>query len=114
MGIRKNDKHQLLTLTCTNQTTSWLLRSLSVFGVRTNHGQTRIHNIHHNLDLGEATTFPLIIYYVLGHMASTKCHFVPGLPSESPEIPKVGTSTTLGAHNFACKPLIEMRYKANL
>jgi len=29
-----------------------------------------------------------------------KCHFVPELPNGSPEIPKVGTLTTLGAHNF--------------
>ncbi len=41
-----------------------------------------------------------------------KCHFVLGLPSGSPEIPKVGTPANFGAHNFVCKPLIEMRSKA--
>ncbi len=41
-----------------------------------------------------------------------KCHFVPKLPSGGPKIPKVGTLATLGAHNFACKPSIEMRSKA--
>ncbi len=40
-----------------------------------------------------------------------KCHFVLGLPSGSPEIPKVGILVTLRAHNFAWKPLIEMRSK---
>jgi len=30
------------------------------------------------------------------------------------EIPKIGTPTILGAHNFVCKPLIEMRFKTKL
>jgi len=42
-----------------------------------------------------------------------KCHFVLGFPSGSPEIPTTGTPMTLGAHNFVCKPLIEMRSKAS-
>jgi hypothetical protein len=92
----KSDKHQLLTWTCTNQTTSWLVRSLNVFYARTSHGQTWTHKTQHGLDLGEATTFPLIVYYVLGHETTPKCHFVPGLPSGTPEIPKVRTPTTFG------------------
>jgi hypothetical protein len=72
--------------------------------------QTRIHKIHHNLDLGEATTFPLILYYVLGHETSTRMSFLCG----SPEIPKVETLTTLGAHNFVCRPLIEVRSQKKL
>jgi hypothetical protein len=43
-----------------------------------------------------------------------KCHFVPGLPNGSPEISKVGTPVTLGAHNFVCGPSIEMRFKEKL
>jgi hypothetical protein len=43
-----------------------------------------------------------------------KCHFVLGLPSESPKIPTIGVPTTLGPHNFVCKPLIEMRSKVKL
>jgi hypothetical protein len=31
------------------------------------HEQTRIHKIHHNSDLGGATTFPLIILFVPSH-----------------------------------------------
>jgi hypothetical protein len=55
----------------------------------------------------------------LGHMwlatgPASKWHFVPGLSSGSPEIPTIGTFATLGAHNFACKPLIEMKSKAKL
>jgi hypothetical protein len=49
--------------TCTNQTTSWLVCSWSTFGARMNHGHSRTHNIHHGLNLGEATTFPLIIFF---------------------------------------------------
>ncbi len=43
-----------------------------------------------------------------------KWHFVLGLPSGSPEILKVETSATWGAHNFACRPPIDMRSKAKL
>jgi len=35
-------------------------------------------------------------------------------PNGSPEIPTTWTPATLGVHNFACKPLIEMRFKAKL
>ncbi len=38
-----------------------------------------------------------------------KCHFVPGLPSESPEIPTVRTLVILEAYNFMCRPSMEMR-----
>jgi len=43
-----------------------------------------------------------------------KCHFVLGLPNGSPEIPIVGTPATLGAHNFVCRPLIEMMSEEKL
>jgi len=39
----------------------------STIGVKMNHEQIRIHKTHHDSDLGEATTFPLIVYYVLLH-----------------------------------------------
>jgi hypothetical protein len=80
MGTRKNDKHQLLTQTCTNQTTSWLVCNLSAFGARANHGQTRTHKTHHGLHLKEATTFPLIVYYVPGHGTNTQMSFCPETP----------------------------------
>jgi hypothetical protein len=47
--------------------TRWLVHSWSTFVARTSHGQTRIHKTHHGPDLGEATTFPLILYFVLIH-----------------------------------------------
>jgi hypothetical protein len=36
--------------------------------------------------------------------------FCPG----TPEIPKIKTILTLKAHNFVCRPLIEVSFKAKL
>jgi hypothetical protein len=44
------------------------------------HGQTQTHKIHHGLDLGEATTFPLIVYYVPLHEAHIQMTFCPKTP----------------------------------
>jgi len=49
-----------------------------------------------------------------GHGPTPKCHFVPALPSGSPEIPKIGTLATLEACNFVCRPPIEVRLEAKL
>ncbi len=46
------------------------------------HEQTRNHKTHHGLDLGEATTFPLIVFYVPGHRANTQMSFYLGTPSQ--------------------------------
>jgi len=67
----------LLTRTCTNQTTSRLVCSLNIFGARTNHGQTWTHKTHHGLDLGEATTFPLIVFFAPSHGVCTQVSFCP-------------------------------------
>jgi hypothetical protein len=77
MGTRKSDKHQLLTWTCTNQTTSWLVHSLSTFGARKSHWQTQTHKTHHGPDLGEAPTFPLIIYSMPLHEAHIQMIYYP-------------------------------------
>jgi hypothetical protein len=58
-----------------NQTTSWLVHYWSTFGAKTSHGQTRIHKTHHGSNLREATTFPLIIYYVPFHKAHIQMAF---------------------------------------
>jgi hypothetical protein len=50
----------------------------------------------HGSNLGKATTFPLIVYFVFGHGTSTQMSFYP-------EIPEIGIPATLGAHNFVCK-----------
>ncbi len=43
-----------------------------------------------------------------------KGHFVLGLPNGSPEIAEIGIPATLRAHNFACRPPIEMSFEAKL
>jgi hypothetical protein len=48
---------------------------LDTFGAWMNHGQTHTHKTHHDPYLGEATTFPLIVYYVFGHWANTQMSF---------------------------------------
>jgi hypothetical protein len=64
---------------------------------------------------GETTTFPLIVYSVLGRRGQHPNDiFLSGLPSGSFEIPKVGTLVTLGAHNIVCKPPIKVRFKENV
>jgi hypothetical protein len=45
-----------------------------------NHEQTPTHKTHHGLDLGEATTFPLIVLFVLGHGVNTQMAFCPETP----------------------------------
>ncbi len=52
----------------------------NIFGAQTNCKQTRTHKTHHNLDLREATTFPLIVYFVPGHGTSTQMSFCPKTP----------------------------------
>jgi hypothetical protein len=90
------------------------MHSWSAFGVWMNHKQTWTHKTHHNPNLGEAPTFPHIIFFVPGHMATHKCHFVLRLSSGNPEILKIGTFVTLTTHNFVCRPLIKVRFEEKL
>jgi hypothetical protein len=45
-----------------------------------NHKQPRTHKIHHNSDLGEATTFSFIVFYVPLHKGHIQMAFCPGTP----------------------------------
>ncbi len=90
------------------------MHSWNPFGAWTSHRQTRIHKTHHNPNLGKPPPSPLQYILCLATGPAPKCCFVPGLPSESPEILKVGTLATLEAHNFVCRPLIEMKFKSKL
>jgi hypothetical protein len=84
---------QLFTQTCTNQTTSWLVHSWNTFGARMNHKQTWTHKTHHNPDLKETTTFPLIVFSMHGHQAYTQMSFFPGIPKlRIPKFSKLGLS----------------------
>jgi hypothetical protein len=84
--------------------------SWNIFYAQTSHGQTQTHKTHHSPDLQEATTFPLIVFSMLGHRASTQMSFCHGIP----KFPKIGTPRTLEGHNFLCRPSIEMRSEAKL
>jgi len=65
--------------------------SWNIFYARMNHGQTQTHKIHHHPDLGKATTSPLIVFYVLGHGASTWMSFCPETPNLGvSKFPKLG------------------------
>jgi hypothetical protein len=80
-GTKKIDKHFNHSHELTqNQTTSWLVHSWSTFGARISHEQTRIHKIHHDPNLGEATTIPFIVYNVPLHKAHIQMAFCPGTP----------------------------------
>jgi hypothetical protein len=68
-------------ITHTNETTNWLVHSWTTFGAWINHEQTRTHKTHHGLDLGEATTFLLVVNSVLGHKTNTQMSFCPGTPT---------------------------------
>jgi len=68
------------------------MHNWSTIGARTNHRQTQIYKIHHGPDLGETSTFPHIVFFVLGHGAYTQLG--------SLEILKIGTLVTLEAHDF--------------
>jgi hypothetical protein len=105
---------QLFTRTCTNQTTSWLMHSRSTFDARTNHEQTRTHKTHHDPDSGEATTFPLIVFFVLGYGVSTQMPFCLRTPKWESRNFRNWDCATLDAHNFVCRPPIEVRCEAKL
>ncbi len=76
----------------TNQTTSWLMCSWSTFGAQTNHGHTqtpktsktsKTHKTHHDLNLEEATTFPLIALFMISHRGYIQMSFCLGTPKFS-------------------------------
>jgi hypothetical protein len=56
------------------------MHSWSTFGARMSHRQIRTHKIHHSPHLGEATTFPFIVYYVPLHNAHIQKAFCPKTP----------------------------------
>jgi len=49
----------------------------SNFGARMSHGHIWTHKIHHDPDLGEATTFPFIVFFVINHEGSIQMSFCP-------------------------------------
>jgi len=60
--------------------TRWLVHNWNTFGARTSHMQTWTHKTHHGPNLGEATTFRLIVYFVPLHEAHIQMAFCSGTP----------------------------------
>jgi hypothetical protein len=58
----------------------WLMRNWSTFDAQTSHRQSRTHKTYHSPDLGKATTFPFIVFFMLGHGANTQMSFCFGTP----------------------------------
>jgi hypothetical protein len=87
------------------------MHNLNTFGARTNHGETWLYKTHHNLDLGETTTFPLIVYSMLGHKTSNQMAFCLEIPQWKSRNSQSLDSRDFGAYNFVCRPLIEMRFE---
>ncbi len=112
MGARKSDKQFNYSHgpAQTEQQVGW-----NTFGAQTNHGQTWIHKTHDGPDLGEATTFPLVVYFVPSHGTSIQMSF---LSQDSQvrvlKVPKLGLSRLWKTHNFVCKPPIKVRFEAKL
>ncbi len=75
---------------------------------------TLIHWTHHGPDLGEAITFPHIVFSVLFHRAHAQMALCPGTPKWSPKTVQIWTLETLGIHNFSLRPSIGTRSKTNL
>jgi hypothetical protein len=80
-GTRKSDKQFIHSRKPTqNQQTSWLAQGWSTFDVRMSHKRPQTHKTHHGLDLGEATTFPHIVYYAPPRGSGIRMAFCPMTP----------------------------------
>jgi len=53
------------------------MRGWNIFGAWTSHEHTQTSKIHHSSDLGEAITFPLIIFSVINHRGYIQMSFYP-------------------------------------
>jgi len=53
------------------------------------HEQIWPHKTHHSLDLGETTTFPLIVYFVPNHGTNTQMSFCQDFQMGVPKFPKL-------------------------
>ncbi len=114
MGLRIMTSNHSLTRTCTKPNNKLINAQLEHFGARTSNKQTWTHKTYHGPDLGEAPPSPLQVTLCLATGPSPKCHFVLRLPNGSPEIHTTGIPVILGVHNFACRPLIEMKSEEKL
>ncbi len=114
-GLGQVISGQLFTRTCINQTTSWLMCSWNTFGAWTSHGHTWTSKIHHIPNLGEVTTFPLIIFSMISHKGYIQMSFCLGtLELGVFENFEIGIPATLEAHNFLFIFFFEVMFEAKL
>jgi hypothetical protein len=85
--------------------------SWSTFGAQMNNEHTRMHKTHHGPNLGEVTTFPLIVF-TMG--TTPKWCFSRDSQVGIPKIPKIRIPIMLDTHNFFYKPSIEVKSQAKL
>jgi hypothetical protein len=96
-GTRKSDKLLInLSQICIQPTPSWLVHILEHLGVKINHGRLWTHKTHHGSDLGEATTFPYIVFSAPLHGTYIRIALYPGTPKE-----EIRNCPGLDSHNFA-------------
>jgi hypothetical protein len=68
--------------------------SCNTFGARVSHEHTQIQKTHHSPDLGEATTFPLIILFVISHKGYIQMSFCLRTPKLGvSKLPRLGLLT---------------------
>ncbi len=114
MGTRKSDKHQLFTRTCTNQPTSWLVRSWNTLVHGRAMSKHELTKFTMARTWGKSPPSPLQYTLCLAMGPAPKCHFVSRFPSGSLKIFTIAIPTTLETHNFMCRPSIEMKFIAKL
>jgi hypothetical protein len=56
------------------------MHNLSTLSAWTSHEHTQTHKIHHAPNLGETTTFPLIVFSMINHGGCIQMSFCPGTP----------------------------------
>jgi hypothetical protein len=56
------------------------MHNKNTFDARMKHGQTWTYKTHRDSDLGKATTYSLIIFFVFGHRANIQMSFCPRTP----------------------------------
>jgi len=90
------------------------MHNWNTFDAHTSHGQRWTHKIHHDLDLGETVTFPLIIFFMPSHGANIQMSFCPRFANGDSQNGQTMDSHDFYAYNFVCRLLIEMRFQAKL
>jgi hypothetical protein len=57
-----------------------ILRNWNTFGARTRHEHTWTHKTHYDPNLGETSTFPLILFFMISHRGCIQMSFCPKTP----------------------------------